>query len=60
MMTRNFRPNRQRLIEAPLDKDTIYLVKHPLVEREPESFNNKQRNELLNGEILYTLQEAKI
>jgi putative transposase len=32
----------------------------PLGERYCESFNSKLRDELLNGEIFYTLHEAKV
>jgi hypothetical protein len=38
----------------------IYRTGQSLENRYNESFNGKLRDELLNGEIFYTLKEAKI
>ena len=41
-------------------RDSIYPTGQSLGERLPDSFNGKPKDELLNGEIFTTLQEAKV
>jgi putative transposase len=52
--------NLQRWLAA-VGSQTLYIEPRSLGENGYcESFNGKSRNELLNGEILYTLREAQI
>ena len=52
--------NLQRWLAA-VGSQTLYIEPGSLGENGYcESFNGKSRNELLNGEILYTLREAQI
>ena len=42
------------------DQSPVYRARQSLGERYCESFNGKLREECLNGEIFYSLQEARI
>jgi putative transposase len=54
-----YRP-KDAIAFARVRQDRLHRTRKPLENGYCESFNSKLRHELLNGEIFYTLKEAKI
>ena len=51
---------RAQLADAGWLQNPVHRARQPLGERLLQSFNGKLRDELLNGEIFYSLKEAQI